>query len=865
MSKKWIIVAAVALCVPAVLWLTQRMGSRIVTVSPPTDGISRALASERAGNISSVRYTLSLSIPSKQDEPVRGTVGIRFVLADRSRVVIDFAQPPDRVSSVRANGTAIAIRAEHGHLIVPADSVTRGENLIDIAFTAGDDALNRDEDFLYSLFVPARASQAFPCFDQPDIKGSLSLSLDIPASWAAVSNAPEIGRNSSGDRVTVRFGQTAALPTYLFGFAVGRFSVERAERNGRTFQMFHRETDAAKVAANRDVIFDLHQQAIEWLETYTDRKYPFQKLDFVLLPAFQFGGMEHAGAIFYNAPYLFLDKTATQTQQLGRASLIAHETAHMWFGDLVTMKWFDDVWLKEVFANFMAAKIVNPAFPEIDHELRFFLQHHPAAYDVDRTPGTNPIRQTLDNLKDAGSLYGAIIYQKAPIVMRQLERMLGPDELRDGLREYLTRFAFGNASWTDLIAILDARTDEDLAAWSRAWVEEPGRPTIATNLETANGKVSRLTFTQSDPRGRSLQWPQPLQVALGYEHGARISTLTMHGSSVEVPRVGDLPLPNYILANGDGSGYGLFALDDRSRQFLLTHLSDIGDAMTRGIAWVTLWDDMVEGHTRPARLFELALRALPLDSEQLNVERILGYTTDVFWRYLSDADRASAAPQLEDTLRAGIGRSTTTSLKSAYFSAFRRTVTTPDGIAYLERVWRGHDQIPGLTFAETDFVDMAQELALRSTANARDIVTTQHARIADPDRKARFAFVTPALSSDSAERDAFFASLTRPENRQHERWVGDGLRYINHPLRRAHAERYIHPSLEMLSEIQRTGDIFFPLDWTDAVLGGHNSPAAAAIVTSFLAAQKDYPPRLRRVIEQNADPLMRAARIRQAR
>ncbi len=153
--------------------------------------------------------------------------------------------------------------------------------------------------------------------------------------------------------------------------------------------------------------------------------------------------------------------------------------------------------------------------------------------------------------------------------MRQLEQILGPDELRDGLREYLTRFAFANATWTDLIEILDRRTAEDLAAWSRAWVDEAGRPTIATNLETANGKVSRLTFTQADPRGRSLRWNQQLQVALGYEHGARITTLKMDAPSVEVPRVGDLPLPNYVLANGEGTGYGLFALDDRSRQYFL--------------------------------------------------------------------------------------------------------------------------------------------------------------------------------------------------------------------------------------------------------------------------------------------------------
>src|SRR5205085_11252477 len=197
-----------------------------------------------------------------------------------------------------------------------------------------------------------------------------------------------------------------------------------ALRNGRELRMFHRETDAAKVARNREALFDLHASALAWLEEYTAIPYPFEKLDFILIPSFQFGGMEHAGAILYNASSLMLDPSATQSQLLGRASLIAHETSHMWFGDLVTMRWFNDVWMKEVFANFMAAKIVNPSFPEINHELRFLLANYPAAYDVDRTPGTNAIRQPLDNLKDAGTLYGNIIYDKAPIVMRHLEAIL---------------------------------------------------------------------------------------------------------------------------------------------------------------------------------------------------------------------------------------------------------------------------------------------------------------------------------------------------------------------------------------------------------------------------------------------------------
>ena len=198
----------------------------------------------------------------------------------------------------------------------------------------------------------------------------------------------------------------------------------------------------------------------------------------------------------------------------------------MWFGDLVTMRWFDDVWMKEVFANFMASKIVNPSFPQVNHQLRFLLSNYPSAYDVDRTAGANAIRQPLANLNGAGSLYGAIIYQKAPIVMRNLEALMGEDAFRDGLRSYLSKYSFANAAWPDLIAILDAGTSEDLAAWSRAWVEEPGRPTIRPSITSIDKRIQTLSFTQEDPRQRGLTWNQQMQVTLGYADGNR--TLPVH-------------------------------------------------------------------------------------------------------------------------------------------------------------------------------------------------------------------------------------------------------------------------------------------------------------------------------------------------
>jgi aminopeptidase N len=335
----------------------------------------------------------------------------------------------------------------------------------------------------------------------------------------------------------------------------------------------------------------------------------------------------------------------------------------------------------------------------------------------------------------------------------------------------------------------------------------------------------------------------------------------MNAPRVSLPRVVDLPLPHYILPNGEGTGYGRFVLDPSSKAYFLERLPEVGDGLTRGTAWITLWDDMLEGGTPPHAMFDLALRALPLEPDEQNTQRILSYAQEIFWRFLSDAQRTSAADQFERTLRSGIEASKTTSLKAAYFNAFRASVTSKEGVSYLERVWRRQAPIEGLVFAETDYINMAQDLALRGVAATDAILADQHGQITNPDRKARFAFVQPALSPDARMRDAFFASLARVENRRQERWVADGLRFLNHPLRRQYAERYIQPGLALVLEVRETGDIFFPIDWTSGVLAGHNSPAAAATVTAFLQSQKDYPPRLRQIIEQVADPLIRASRI----
>jgi aminopeptidase N len=819
-------------------------------------GVSLRLAELRAGTISDLSYRLHFEIPEAPDTPVPGQAAITLELADASRnLILDFKQPASQVLSVLVNGGPVEWRSAKGHLIFPSKALRRGRNEIVLEFVAGSEPLNRHDDYLYTLFVPDRASEAFPCFDQPDLKARYQLTLDVPERWTAVANAPVLSTEAFGDhRRRFSFQETQPLSTYFFSFAAGVFEVEKGEWKEREMLFHHRETDRARVERNLAAIFELHGKALDWLEEYTGIAYPFEKFDFIAIPAFQFSGMEHPGAILYRDSRLFLDASATQTEILDRASLIAHETAHMWFGDLVTMRWFDDVWTKEVFANFMAAKIVNPSFPEIDHDLRFYLTHYPAAYEIDRTEGTHPIRQPLENMNEAASLYGAIIYQKAPIVMRQLEFLIGEEALRSGLQEYLRSFAFGNATWPDLVTILDRRTDTDLQTWSRNWVEREGRPHVEIRRDAASLKV-----LQNDPLGRGLVWPQKITPLIGTDGASRSFELMLTGSTARL-QTGEGSDPAFILPDAAGIGYGYFQLDDSSREYLIRHARLLSTPVSRACAWQSLYEAMLEGEVEPRLLSRTTLDLLSSEPEELNVGFHVRSLTQLYWGFLSPAERESLAPEMEGVLWGLMTAASSPSLKSTLFRGFTAISQTGQALERLHRVWEGTLEVPGLSLAEQDYMRLAWELAVRRVDGYEELLDRQQDRIENPDRRREFAFVRSAVSTDS-RRDAFFQSLRVPENRRHEPWVLQALSYLHHPLHAPATVKHIGPALDMLEEIQATGDIFFPKGWLDATLSGHVSAEAAEEVRRFLSEHPAYPPRLKGKLLQSADLLFRRARI----
>ena len=828
-------------------------------------GISLDLANYRKERIENINYDLSFDIPKLKTDSITGFVTINFDLdkgADNENVILDFNTGTGKIISIEANGKSIDIQWEDEHLIIPADHLVKKTNTVEIAFIAGEQSLNRNDDFLYTLFVPDRASTCFPLFDQPDLKAKFKLSLTVPAGWKALANSDVEKVKTGNASTTYLFKQTPLISSYLFSFVVGDFQVITKNMDGTTMSMYHRETDTLKLQHNVDQIFEWHRKSISWLEAYTDMKLPFQKFDFALIPAFQYGGMEHPGAVLYNASAMLLDESSTLNQKLSRARLIAHETAHMWFGDLVTMKWFNDVWLKEVFANLMASKIVEPGFPDVNHDLKFLMTHYPAAYEVDRTRGTHAIEQPLNNLKQAGALYGAVIYQKAPIVMRMLEQGLGEEQFKTGLRKYLKEFAYDNASWDDLIQILAQGADFDVKKWNDQWVRTAGMPRVKYMIRSKrNNKITKFgIWSRNNKKDANRWWAQDLDILLGYPDSSAFVAAPLLTDRKKFSIKG-LPYPTYLYVNGNGLGYGYFYMHQNSMKYLLEHIDTIEDPVLRASLWINFYESVLRRHLAPGEFIERVMKSLVSEKETLIVEYLTQVVQSVYWRILDNDKRATVAPKLEGLLL-NMTLNEEQELKAAFFKAFRSVASTQSSITILHKLWNEEMHVKGLTLSENDLTNIAYELAVREFPDYDAILDKQEQRITNADRKERFRFVRQALSHHEADRDTFFESLKEPINREHETWVLEAISYLHHPVRASSAVKYIGPSLDMLQEIQLTGDIFFPKRWLEKTLEGHGSDEAAAEVKNFLYRNNNYPTNLKNKLLQSSDILLRSEKIR---
>jgi aminopeptidase N len=850
------------------------LASAAQTAGLPEPGIAQALAQSRAARVSGLRYELHLAV-RPQAETMPGGETVRFTLTDASSdLPIDYRE--GTVTSARLNGEAITSTLTNGHLLLPASHLRKGENTLVTAFTSriakAGAAITRYEDkedgseYFYSLFVPMDASMAFPCFDQPDLKGRFTLFLATPNGWNAVANTSVQSAIAAGDMIARGFAETRPISTYLFAFAAGPWA-KLAGRPGEP-DLYVRKSQLARAKSEAPHVQEMTARGTRWLEDYFQQPYPFPKYDLVLIPGFPFGGMEHAGATFLNESGVLFRSAPTANDRFTRDTLVLHELTHQWFGDLVTMRWFDDLWLKEGFAQYMAYRALGDLDPASLPWKHLYEEIKPLAYGIDETEGTTPIFQDIPNLKDAKSAYGAIVYQKAPSILKQLEFKLGPDAFRAGLRAYLKQHAYGNAQWSDLVGALQTASGQDVQGWANAWVLQRGMPEIATAWSCGrNGRLQHVSLSQTDVLGDRYRWPIANEVLLAYPDRApeRIR-VEWNTASTEVPGISGKTCPQYVFANGGDQAYGRFLLDAKSETAVKATLqgdTSARDPLLQTMLWGSLWENVHTARSAPRGYVTLALQDLPHQSDETLARLQYARTNSALQRYLSDTARAPFVAQLESVATDRIQNAPTTGLRIVAFRTLSAAAETPAARAALKSMLDGKTTIPGVDLRPLDRWNMVGRLIAVNDTEATARLAEEIKRDNTDDGR-KYAFAVQAGAPDAATKERYFTMYLQPPTAagaQQEDWLSQSLGAFNNVRQDSLTLPYLQRSLDQLPEIKRDRKIFYLGAWLGSFLGGQTSPGSEAIVKQWLA-QPGIDADLRRKVLENADPLERTVRIR---
>ena len=830
------------------------------------EGIPRQLARERAANISEVHYKLSLSL-KPHATAVPGSVEITFSLKQPTQTLLDYRDGLPK--SMVINNQASEAKDENGHIVLPAALLHAGQNTVNITFSShggpSGKPIIRYEDkddgseYVYTLFVPMDASMAFPCFDQPDIKGQFQLSIDAPSDWIIISNTTAKASTSK----LREFPETRPLPTYLVAFAAGPF--QKITQAGEP-TVYFRKSQLSRAQQEVPELQEITAKGINFLSDYFAQPYPFPKYDLVLLPGMAYGGMEHAGATFLREESVLFRTATTHSDILGRDILTLHELTHQWFGDLVTMRWFDDLWLKEGFAQFMAYRALSSLRPEDTVWKRFYQTIKPGAYDIDQTLGTTPIYQDIGNLNAAKSAYGAIVYSKAPGVLKQLWYVLGDERFRTGLQSYLKVHAYANAEWSDLVHAFEQASGRSLTEWAAAWIRKRGMPEVDVAWSCSGAKMRSLTVTQHDVLNEGVVWPMAMEVGLHYPDGSKWTMpLEMSAAATNIDRPfadGHRPCPAWVFANENDYAYGRFLLDDNSQEYVMAHLGEISDSFERALLWGSLWQSVQVADLDPRRYIELATALLPNEKDEMILAQTMGHSASALHWYTSDADRHRLTPPLDQIAGTHMQQESDRDLRVVWFRGFRALTEGTESRAKLKALLddTGSELIPGIALRPLDRWNMVTTLIALSDPDADKILAREKERDRTTDGQ-KYAYMAEAARPDAAMKKKYFDDYTANSERP-EDWVQTSLGAFNYWNQSALTQPYLEPALQALPQIKRERKIFFLVAWLDAFIGGQQSAKSDQIVHHYLdTGQVESDTRLK--ILQALDELDRTVKIRQ--
>ena len=850
----------------------------------PGMNLTRAEARERAKLIAVDSYEVELDL-SRGEKVFGTTTAVKFSAQPGSSTFIDAVT--DSVLGVTLNGRELdpaevsdGVRiqlpelAAYNELLVVAEApyMNTGEGLHRFV-----DPVDQ-EVYLYTQFEVPDSRRMFAVFEQPDLKASFTFTVIAPSHWDVVSNSPTpvpvetIPGTDGGARSVWEFTPTPRLSSYVTALIAGPYQCVRSEvvaADGKVTPLGVFARKSLMQYLDADNIFELTRQGFEFFEAQFGCPYPFEKYDQLFVPEFNAGAMENAGAVTILEGYVFRSKV-TDAQVERRAITVLHELAHMWFGDLVTMRWWNDLWLNESFAEYMShlAAVENTRF---DRAWTTFASVEKSwAYRQDQLPTTHPIFAEINDLEDVEVNFDGITYAKGASVLRQLVAWVGPEEFMAGVREYFRKHAWQNTELSDLMAELEKASGRDLDEWGGLWLETAGVNTLKPELSVGeDGTISSFAILQSATEARPTIRPHRLAVGFYNLNGAgkleRVhrEELDVAGGRTEVPALAGLARPDLILLNDDDLAYAKVRLDPKSLATATAHLKDFSQSLPRTLVWGSAWDAARDGETPARGYVELVLANIAEESDSSVIQVQLRQLATTLNFYVAaehkEATAVAAADRLWE-LAAGVPAGSDAQLQ--FVKSYALLARSAGQLDTVSGLLEGRLTLEGLTVDQDLRWELVASLVVGGRAGQEKIdAELEHDNTATGQNAA--ALAKAAIPTPEAKAAAWDSIVVKGElsNALQGSAVSGFSRVLDGSLLEPYAEKYFDAVPGIVKNrthalAQQIVVGLYPAQLT--------TQATVDRTDEFLASLPEDSAALRRMMLENRDGVARALRARQA-
>ena len=842
--------------------------------------ITRAEAVSRFEVVANPKYTVALTIDGK-GETYSCVASINFDAKNGAETWLDLISP--LVDSIWLNGAELKVSEVFDGTRIKLANL-KEKNSVQVkancSYMNTGEGLHRhidpvdNEVYIYTQFEVADSRRVFPVFEQPDIKGTLALTVTAPSKWTLISNSPTPASVKVTDEMsTWSFAVTPTMSSYLYALCAGPYfkktDVYKGKFGSYPLAVFVRPSLAEFL--DHEEIFEITKQGFAWFEEKFQVGYPFPKYDQIFVPEFNAGAMENVGCVTFRDEYIFRSRT-TKTAYESRANTILHEMAHMWFGDLVTMKWWNDLWLNESFAEWAAHWASTGATKYNEAWTLFHVQRKAWAYRQDQLPSTHPIAANMPDLDSVYENFDGITYAKGASALRQLVAWVGEENFLKGLKAYFDKHAWKNTELTDLLSELSISSGRDLESWTKLWLQSSGATLLRPQIQTdANNVISNATIQQEPPSSPPglppVLRPHRLVVGTYEKQGTKLIRtnrfeIDVEGKETKVTELVGLKRPALILVNDDDLTYAKIRLDDVSLNTATKEIASIESSLSRALIWGAVWDMVRDGEVGTGKYLDLVLAGLAAETDIGLVQQVLMQCRSAIDVYADRKNRIPYNTKFADGLQSLLAKSENGSDRQlALVRSFSAVATTDLQINRVAEILDGKEKIQGLNIdtdlrwtllrrlvvmGKRDLAAIEEELTRDDTAMGREHAAGAKAAI--PTLEAKQIAWTLVTTNESLPNSEIHSAL-------------GGLSYIDHAeIMKNFIDKYFDSVATLWNS--RTHEIGQSLV-TGLFPSSNITKEVIEKSDKFLAENKDLAVGARRIIIEQRDALARALRAQE--